>query len=346
MDLAQEFEHDMREGVRKCREFGYVPTLWIRMMSEHGAVGAAKHLLHGTRASDGFTRLWEEGRLDLSVEFVVLWPKYADLFTGAERAEARRRLEMYEFDVDRALASHSSTAASDASQVVPPAPSVAESSSPPIAESPVVAPVAATEVTGAERPSLDDLKRARELFGVNEPRDVFYRVATYLVAKAIEGDAPISLPEAISVLLQTWNRAYYQYHPVGADHYEQLDHLLHEHDPWLKSVRGRSIATLVPDDEVPISRVFEEFEIVLGPVGAAKALHLLAPGFLPLWDRAIAVAYGLELGPTGTNRARYVRLTKIAQEQAARLVGAGASRAGVLKAIDEYNYCRFTKGWM
>jgi hypothetical protein len=82
-----------------------------------------------------------------------------------------------------------------------------------------------------------------------------------------------------------------------------------------------------------------------GQVGAAKALHLLAPGFLPLWDRAIAVAYGLQLGYTGTNGKRYVRMANIAKSQSARVGGADAIGADILKALDEYNYCRFTKGW-
>jgi hypothetical protein len=49
-------------------------------------------------ASGGFTRLWEERRLDLSVEYFVLSPKYAPQFSGAEREEARRRLRDYKFD--------------------------------------------------------------------------------------------------------------------------------------------------------------------------------------------------------------------------------------------------------
>jgi len=84
----------------------------------------------------------------------------------------------------------------------------------------------------------------------------------------------------------------------------------------------------------------------LGPVGAAKALHLLALGFLPLWDRAIAVAYGLTLGATGTNSPRYARLAFIAKDQAKKIGGNTILGRNVLKAIDEYNYCRFTKGWM
>jgi len=44
--------------------------------------------------------------------------------------------------------------------------------------------------------------------------------------------------------------------------------------------------------------------------------------------------------------ARYVRLADIAKVQAARIDGRTTPGRGAVKAIDEYNYCRFTKGWM
>lgn len=343
MSLADDFERDMRDGVRRCREFGYNPTYWQRMVSEHGASNAAKRLLRGSRASDGFTRLWEMGRLDLSVEFFILLPKYADLFTPDERAEARRRLELYEFDVDSALSAHPLPDVQTDSRL-----SETEVVGAPLdgPEGPVVTAIAVDGSADNGRPTAEDLKRARNLFGTNEPRDVFYRAATYLVRKALDGEAPLSVSEAISVLLQTWNRAYYQFHPVTSEHYGQIDRLLARHAAWLGSVKARSIDSFLPADAEALKSVFVDFEKVLGPVGAAKALHLLAPDFLPLWDRAIAVAYGLELGPAGSNGARYVRLAGIARVQAARIDGHTTPRRGALKAIDEYNYCRFTKGWM
>jgi hypothetical protein len=49
--------------------------------------------------SEGFTRLWEEKRLDLSVEYFVLLPLYEPLYSAGERAEARRRLREHKFDL-------------------------------------------------------------------------------------------------------------------------------------------------------------------------------------------------------------------------------------------------------
>jgi hypothetical protein len=190
------------------------------------------------------------------------------------------------------------------------------------------------------------LARAHDLFGAHEPRDLFYRGATDLVALALRGEGSVTVAEALGVLLQTWNRPFYQYRKVGPEHFDDLDRLLGQHRIWLAQVRERSIETLTGDDEGEVQNVFGDFESVLWPVGAAKALHLLAPRFLPLWDRAIAVAYGLALGEKGVNAGRYVRFMKVVQDQAGRLEAEAVLGRNVLKALDEYNYCRFSKGWI
>jgi hypothetical protein len=48
--------------------------------------------------SEGFLRLVQARRLDLSVEYFVLKPRYAQLFTPEERKIARNRLATYGFD--------------------------------------------------------------------------------------------------------------------------------------------------------------------------------------------------------------------------------------------------------
>ena len=92
--------------------------------------------------------------------------------------------------------------------------------------------------------------------------------------------------------------------------------------------------------------IFRSFETVLGPVGAAKCLHLLAPRLFPLWDRAIAEAYGLALGKSGTNPDRYWNFMIIVKRQCALLYPKLVPGRNPLKAIDEYNYCRYTTRWL
>ncbi len=58
-------------------------------------------------------------------------------------------------------------------------------------------------------PTLKELRAARDTFERLEPRALFYRAATELVDLAIRGATQLSVTEAVAVLLQTWNRAYY-----------------------------------------------------------------------------------------------------------------------------------------
>jgi hypothetical protein len=100
-DRAAEFTRLMIAGSdRLQREINYNPARFRQMVAEHGGVGAAQHLLQGPDASDGFTTLWEAGRLELSVEAHVLLPRFARLFTDRERRTARFRLEQHGMDVD------------------------------------------------------------------------------------------------------------------------------------------------------------------------------------------------------------------------------------------------------
>lgn len=76
---------------RDC--FPYEPRIFIQMVSEKGALQTAKDLLRSDEIQYGFDKLWECGRLDLTVEAHVLKPEFRELFTGAELRRAHERLE-------------------------------------------------------------------------------------------------------------------------------------------------------------------------------------------------------------------------------------------------------------
>jgi hypothetical protein len=188
-------------------------------------------------------------------------------------------------------------------------------------------------------PTTEELARARILFEEYEPRDLFYRIATELIALALDGKTSITVAEALAALLQTWNAQFYRFHAsFDSAHFAAIEGLLMRFGEELKSFRLRSIESFADSDAETVGTVFTAFENVLGPVGAAKALHLIAPAFFPLWDRKIAAAYGTALDSIGFNTPQYLRFMEIAYGQVKQL--------GVtLKRIDEYNYCRFTQGW-
>jgi hypothetical protein len=103
--LELHFHQDVLSDVDTAkREIGYNPTRFMQMVGQHGAAETAKRLLaSGVGTSDGFTTLYLNSRLGLSIEARVILPWYGDLFTAEEISTARRRLLEHDFGVDRYL---------------------------------------------------------------------------------------------------------------------------------------------------------------------------------------------------------------------------------------------------
>ena len=97
--LEDEFHEAMlnlyRVAKEKCR---YNATYFLQMVDASGGVATAHKLLRDQAIQYGFTKLWDCGRLDLTVEYLVLDQRFESLFSEAERAEARRRLLAYDFE--------------------------------------------------------------------------------------------------------------------------------------------------------------------------------------------------------------------------------------------------------
>jgi len=67
-----EFNRELVRGAdRLKREIGYNPARFNQMVADHGGPEAARLLLSGRDASEGFATLWEAGRLEMSVEAIA-----------------------------------------------------------------------------------------------------------------------------------------------------------------------------------------------------------------------------------------------------------------------------------
>lgn len=70
-----------------------IPTARMKKQAqEMGAVASARRCLSGRRCSDGFGELSKAGKLNLSLEALVLEPAWGSLFTDDEANEAVARL--------------------------------------------------------------------------------------------------------------------------------------------------------------------------------------------------------------------------------------------------------------
>ena len=143
------------------------------------------------------------------------------------------------------------------------------------------------------------------------------------------------------MLLQTWNREYYRFRGGFTErHFSDIEQLIDSNKAALERFRPRDIVSFNGADEDLVRLLFSRFAQVLGPVGAAKCLHLLAPMFFPLWDRAIAKGYRINLDNCAFDE--YVGFMRTVRQQCVRVREEGAEWADMLKAIDEFNYCTFT----
>ena len=92
-NLEEQFHHAMMSGNEKAKLLGYNATYFQRMIDQYGSLETAKRLLAKPGIQEGLMRLWEMGCLDESMEALVIQERFRPLFTEAEIAEARRRLD-------------------------------------------------------------------------------------------------------------------------------------------------------------------------------------------------------------------------------------------------------------
>ncbi len=205
-----------------------------------------------------------------------------------------------------------------------------------------------------EVPTADEIRAGAEVYRDLEPRDSMYKVTTYLLAKfwgEFDRSSHITMGEALGVLLLSWNGAFYT--KSGAPDFSVFDECLGRSISALVQYKERDILSLQDEDEEPIRKLFIEFLDALAsrskgyrtPVGVAKALHLLAPEFFPMWDNEIAKHYVGELPTDSEQRAQeYFLFCTIARAVAEREAAVLEDlERPFLKLFDEFNYAKFTK---
>lgn len=85
-----------QNALRDCTQRA---AYFLQMVGRQGGVETAKKLLQSNDIEHGSTAVWKCGRLDLMFEYLILHPKYADLFTDEEKEMARNRLKEYGYSL-------------------------------------------------------------------------------------------------------------------------------------------------------------------------------------------------------------------------------------------------------
>jgi len=198
-------------------------------------------------------------------------------------------------------------------------------------------------------PSPEEFRKGCEEFEKHEKRDAMYKVATFLVSHF--WGKPSDMANGLGVLLLTWNQAFYRY---GIFNFDKLEKAIIDNLQKIESFRNRNIFSLSPSDENDIKDLFAIFLKALqidargstrtrgrrSPVAVAKALHLLAPNFFPLWDNKIARAYGYSYKNNPAEK--YFSFCLKMKEMAEKIQDClpNPDDRSILKRIDEYNYSK------
>ena len=153
---------------------------------------------------------------------------------------------------------------------------------------------------------------------------------------------PADMADGLAVMLLTWNQAAYRY---GAPDAAKLERFLRNERAAISRFRRMDIRTF--DDHrhaVGVRRLFGKLLTALhvkqndkrSPVGVAKALHLLAPNFFPLWDVKIAQRNGVYWYDSGNAAHRYIEHMEDAKNVIIELEGKYRSgeRGGLPHARD------------
>ena len=195
-------------------------------------------------------------------------------------------------------------------------------------------------------PSCEEFRTGYESYKRENKGSIYFDALNIITENwgAAEGMA-----KGVNRLVRGWNRFYANFD------IDSLVKCIEENFAELNQFKNRDIATLSDDDTDVIKNLFIQFNEALkrtkdgakSPVSVAKALSPLAPNFFPLWDSNIASKYGCWYF-SDTDGDPYVRFCwkmKLLSEELRHCLPKHDDRP-LLKRIDEYNYARYTMGWI
>jgi hypothetical protein len=204
-----------------------------------------------------------------------------------------------------------------------------------------------TEDLNLHIPSQEEFREGYEAYNKREKRGFVYFEALETVTENW-GNAEL-MARGIQRLIRSWNRFYANFS------LSDLTHFMGENIEDLNIYKDKHILDLSGADDDRICQLFQkllralkrEADGDLSPVSVAKAFGLLAPNFLPIWDSTIAYRYDC-MYFSDMAESPYLGFCykmKLLSERVQHYVPHPDDRT-LLKRIDEYNYAKYTMGWI
>ena len=95
-NLKNKFNLEVLQSIEESKKIGYVPTRFIQMLQQSGnnAHEVVQQLVL-KETTTGLEKLWEKGRLDLSMEAIMIKSEYTELFSEEVLNICRKKLRKY-----------------------------------------------------------------------------------------------------------------------------------------------------------------------------------------------------------------------------------------------------------
>ncbi len=196
-------------------------------------------------------------------------------------------------------------------------------------------------------PGYDEFHKGYETYNQRERRGPIYFEALAVVSQ--HWGTPSDMARGVRIIIRGWNYLYSNFD------FDELIKCIEGNWPTLNKLKDRNIEALSEIDGDPIKNVFNQFNQALkrkvdnrkSPVSVAKALGLLAPDFLPIWDSNIAFEYNCSYFSDSADDP-YLRFCKKMKIMAGRVreFAPDPDDRSLLKRIDEYNYSKYTMHWI
>ena len=98
--LQNKFNEEVFQAIEESKKIGYTPTRFIQMLHQanNNAVEVVQRLVT-KEATTGLEKLWEQGRLELSMEAIMIKPEYKELFSSEIITVCTKKLKKYGYKI-------------------------------------------------------------------------------------------------------------------------------------------------------------------------------------------------------------------------------------------------------
>jgi hypothetical protein len=94
--MREEFAREIQKAITESQRINCSSDIFIGMIETRHPVEVAKSLVLSGTAQSGFKKAIQIGRKDITIEYIMLMPKFNTLFTSEELNAARFRLDNWD----------------------------------------------------------------------------------------------------------------------------------------------------------------------------------------------------------------------------------------------------------